>query len=176
MNINMWYDGLLKQKPIIRIWIWMSSKWSSGLWLWIYDVYCYWCDDNMMCTYSLMKYWITGMRNNPCTENCYLKKFQINESTGLCPLIKSTKIMYLRWKLFLIKNINMIVWMVIENCWKLPLLLCRYTIQGNGYILASVQTYIMGCDCEFKTFTISVVLIILCAVLILWKFKLRNGK
>ena len=58
------------------------------------------------------------------------------------------------------KGINILVWMVIGNFWKLLFLLCIHRSQGNEYVFESVKNNFQGCDCEFITFNVSVVMII----------------
>ena len=75
--------------------------------------------DNIVYTSSFMKYWSPGMGNISCTENCLTMVNIINESTGMCPLITSTIILYLRWKVLMIKMIILLIWIVIKNWCKL---------------------------------------------------------
>ena len=167
MQINMFSAALLKYKPRMLICIWVSSKWYSGSWLLFSVVYCCWFADIIVCTYDLMKDWIPRMLDIPCTENLHKILIGIDESTGMCPGITANKILYLSWILLLIlKSINMLVWMVIEKWWKLIFILCRYISQGCGYLFERDQNELIGCDCEFVTFNVSVVLIILCTSLI----------
>ena len=104
-----------------------------------------WCDDNIVCTSFLMKYCIQGIRNCRCTEYCHKcihSDYWINWADFL---EISIKIGSLRRKVLKIKSINMLVWMVIENCWKLLLILGKYRSQGSRYVLKSVQMYFLGC-------------------------------
>ena len=128
----------------------------------ISDVYCW--------------YLIPGMVNNPCTDKCHKMLTGVDESTVLCPMIIANEILYSRWKVLPIKSINMLVSMVIGNFWKLLLLLFRYISQWCGYVLESVQNDLIGCEYEFLMFTVSVVRIILCALIICWIVKPKNWK
>ena len=103
------------------------------------------CDYNIVFTSYLMKYWRPGIGTNLCTENCHKIIVFIEEPTSMYLLITYTKILYLRWKMLLIKGKNMLIYMVIKTCWKLPLMLCIYRSKETWYFF-SVQLDLQLCS------------------------------
>ena len=96
------------------------------------------CADNNVCTSSLMKNWSPGM-GNICDTDSYIKMvIPIDESAGMSPLIISTKILFIWWKVTVIKKVS-----ICSSVWwlKVPGSYCWFysDIQEKGMVMYLIQ-------------------------------------